>query len=495
MNNFFRIERLRDLIFPQVDKWTLGFTLVGLIYGVVVAVASGYFGVLVLAGLLGGIALVWVILKPDLGITMILIVLFAQVQRAFVEVNGWPGPGRPLVVFLLGVVAIRFFLFNERPVTWLNNSFLIGIYALSLLVSVVMADHVDVAFVEFQDVVQNLLIASIILFVVQKSPSLKKSIWAVIFAGIFMASISVYQNLTQTFDNTYFGFGGWEYSGYVGRPRMTGPYETPNPYAQILAVIFIFALDRAWHESNSFYRFGSIFGAGVIALALIYTDSRGGFLSFAVTIVIYLFFNRPSIFSVTIIALIGLLMIQFMPANYTDRLLTLAQVSPFKNQSSQLTDESFRGRTSENLAAWRMFLDNPVFGVGLENYQLYYLDYSRQIGLDPRREERDPASLYLELLANQGLVGTLIYLTIILVVFSRLYSARKQLIEMGCIDEAYIASALFAALAGYMFMSIYKNSAYTNAFWSLMSLCLALTQVTMNIQNDREINRTLGGKA
>ena len=482
-------ERIRDDMAPQLDKWTLAFAFIALLYGIVVAIATGYFGYLVLGALVGAIALVIVVFKPDLGIAMILFVLFAQVQRAFVEINGWPGPGRPLVLFMLGVVLLRFLLFNERPAGWLQNIFILGIYAISLLLSVVTADNVTVALEEFINVFENLLIVAIILFIVQRSPSLRSAIWSVIAAGIFMASISVIQNLTKTFDNTYYGFGGWEYSGYVGRPRMTGPYETPNPYAQILALIFILALDRAWHEKKFLIRAIALSGAGIISLALIYTDSRGGFLSFAFTILVFFMFNRPSITSIFTIGALGLFLLQLLPANYTERLLTLTQL--INNDPAAIEDESFRGRTSENIAAWRMFLDNPAFGVGLENYSQYYLDYSRQIGLDSRREARDPASLYLQLLANQGLIGTAIYIGIIVLVFIRLYKARKQLLDLGSKDDAYIASALFAALAGYMFMSIYKNSAYTNAFWSLISLCMAVTQVVANLKNDRELYNPL----
>lgn len=489
MNNIPGIDRRRIQLIPRFDKWTLAFAFIGLIYGVVVAVASGYFGVLVLAALIGAIALVLVVFNPDLGVAMILIVLFGQVQRAFVEVQGWPGPGRPLVAFMIGVVALRFLLFGERPANWIQNNFILAAYAISLLISVVAANNVPVALEEFTNFLESLLIVSITLFIIQSSPSLRNSVWAVIAVGVFMASISVFQNLTKTFDNTYFGFGGWEYSGYVGRPRMTGPYETPNPYAQILAVIFIIALERGWRAKKMLARVVAAIGAGIIALALIYTDSRGGFLSLIITTIVFFTFYRPSISSMFVVAAIALVLMQFLPSNYTARLLTLTEL--FDKNSSAITDESLRGRTSENIAAWRMFLDHPVFGVGLDNFSEHYQEYSRLIGLDNRREARDPASLYLQLLASQGLLGTAAHLGVVILVLNRLYQARKQLIDMGYEDEASIAAALFAALAGYMFMSIYKNNAYTNAFWSLMSLCMAVTQVTFNIKKEKEENRPL----
>ena len=35
------------------------------------------------------------------------------------------------------------------------------------------------------------------------------------------------------------------------------------------------------------------------------------------------------------------------------------------------------------------------FGVGLNNFKVHYQEYSQDLGLDPRREERSPHSFYL----------------------------------------------------------------------------------------------------
>ena len=115
--------------------------------------------------------------------------------------------------------------------------------------------------------------------------------------------------------------------------------------------------------------------------------------------------------------------LQFIPATYLDRISSLTQIS--SGQAGIVTDESFRGRLSENLAAIQMFQDHPIFGVGLNNFQLEYQEYSRRIGLDPRRELRSPASLYLEILSEQGLFGIAIFGYLIFTVFRRLFLARN----------------------------------------------------------------------
>jgi len=127
-----------------------------------------------------------------------------------------------------------------------------------------------------------------------------------------------------------------------------------------------------------------------------------------------------------------------------------------------------------------MFADHPVFGVGLNNYSENYQKYSREIGLDPRREQRDPASLYLQLLAEQGLIGISIFLLFVTSIFVRLLKAYRDFKLLGMYEEMYMTSALFASLAGYMFMSIYKNNAYSNVFWTLIALCISATQIAAN---------------
>jgi len=449
----------------------------------------GWVTLIVLPALVLVIATVW---NPNFGLASLIILIFVQLQRVVTEFHDLPGPGQPLVAFLLLVVAIRFIIFNERPVQWVKNSFILIVYFIFLIINVVAANQLSPAIEELIDIVQNLVIASIVLYIIQDTKSLKNAIWAVIIAGAFMASISVLQRLTGNYSNNFWGFGGWEFSGYVGRPRMTGPYATPNPYAQVLVVIFILALDRLWHETKFSNRMWAGFAAIVCVLGLIFTDSRGGFANLVVTVLFFFIFNRPTIPSLIVTLLIGVIVVRYLPANFTDRILTLTELNPFQFNTEQIADESFRGRTSENLAAWRMFLDHPILGVGLNNYSTYYQDYSRDIGLDNRREARDPASLYLQLLAEQGLVGTVVFLAIIYSVFSGLFRAFSgfKLIEKN--DEMYIASALFSALAGYMFMSLYRNNAYTNVFWVLIAICLSAMQVLVNIVTDERENALEG---
>jgi hypothetical protein len=69
-------------------------------------------------------------------------------------------------------------------------------------------------------------------------------------------------------------------------------------------------------------------------------------------------------------------------------------------------------RVGENLAALEMFRDHPVAGVGPDNFELRYPVYAQRVALDPRPEVRGAHSLYLESLAETGIIGTVAFVAL-----------------------------------------------------------------------------------
>jgi len=357
------------------------------------------------------------------------------------------------------------------------------------------AQDFDIARDSFVNVTQNILIAVIVIYFIQRPDSFQFAIWTLIAAGVFMGSISVFQYLTGTFGNNYWGFGGWELqqSGGVNRQRLTGPYYNPNAYAQVLIVIIPLAIDRFWNERRLLLRMLAGWGVLVCVLSVIFTFSRNGFVSMLFAIGVLFVLRRPNLLPsiLSIALLVGVL--QFIPSTYLDRISSLLQFS--QGQNSVISDESFRGRLSENIAAWQMFQEHPIFGVGLNNFQSEYQEYSRRIGLDPRRELRSPASLYLEILSEQGLFGVFVFVFLIYTVLKRLFFALSYFKRNDFFTLEYMTTALIASFGGYMFLAISKNSAYSNVYWSLVAICLSTVQIVKNIEEEKSTDELAEQKA
>jgi O-antigen ligase len=93
--------------------------------------------------------------------------------------------------------------------------------------------------------------------------------------------------------------------------------------------------------------------------------------------------------------------LSILPAGYLARLGALGQVGEIQAG----VDPSIRGRTAELTAAWEMFADHPLVGVGYGNYIVLYPEYARESGIDLRSTERNAHNLFLATAAETGIAG------------------------------------------------------------------------------------------
>jgi len=456
-----------------------------IVFGAAIAISVGKFGALSLLAVPLVLLLLAALAVPELGLMGFIAITYAQLSNVGIAYHGFPSMAQPLAGLLFVLILLRITLYGERPLGWRRAGPILLIYVLSWFASLLHAGDFTVASQAFVSFLKDALGALIVVFFIQKPGSFRAAIWAVIGAGTFIASISVFQAITGTYSNDYWGFGGWstQVSGFLGRYRVEGSYGNPNAFAQVLVVVVVLALDRVWHEKHALLRIAAGWALAAGLLAILFTYSRGGFLALFFALGVFLIQHRPGFMPLLLTAFLALGVIQFLPATYTDRISSLTQFVSLQND--QVTDPSFRGRLSENTAAVQMFLDHPWMGIGIGNYSINYQDYSRDIGLDPRRTNRNPASLYLELLSEQGIVGTVIFFGLLYIVFAGLWSAKARFNLVGLQGEGYISAALFAGLAGYMFSALFKNSAYSNAFWVLIGIAIAAAQVAWNSQQEK----------
>jgi O-antigen ligase len=452
------------------------FALMAIAIGVGIAVSVGEFGPLILFSIPLLVMFLLALGQPQLGMMAFIIITITQLSNVGIKNFGLPSLAQPLAGLLLLLILVRITLFGERPEGWLRAGPLLIIYVMVWFASMLHAGNFLAARDSFFGFAKDALGGVIVIFFIQRPSSFKGAIWALILAAMFVSAICVFQVITGTYSNSYLGFGKWilQTSGSSTNHRLTGPYDNPNAFAQMLVFIIPLAVDRLWHERTLILRIVAGLAALLSILTVVFTYSRGGLLAMMFMLGMLLILRRPNFMPWFITAVMAVLIIQFLPASYNTRIVSLLQ---FTDQSGQVSDQSFIGRSSENLAAWQMFVDNPILGVGLGNFQRNYQSYSRVIGLDSRRDARAPASLYLELLATQGIVGFAIFGFLIVLVFRELRSARKNFLQSGLIDESHIIIAIVAGLAGYLFAAINKNSAYANVFWVFIGIALSSGQV------------------
>lgn len=415
-------------------------------------------------------------------------VLIRHVQSALLS------PDKLLVAALLGAVALRWLVYRKRPEGWFAAFLFLCIYGASLAIAAAGAAAPAASLAAMVEYAKNVLVALLIIATIRQSRDMRHVVWALLAAGGLMGAITVFQYLTNTFDHTYWGFAlapEMQIVGETGGHRVSGPVGDPNFFAQIMLVPVPLALERLGSERRLSLKVLAAFILAVSVLSIIFTFSRGGFLALVVMVGVLVMRMRHARHAIPVVAAIGILALAAMPATYSERIMTL--ITSAKSSGSLVTKESsFRGRTSEILCGWMMFIEHPGTGVGPGNYAHHYQDYARRLRMEKRLADRNPHSLYLEILAETGILGFAAFAVLMGAAFTGLRRACRRMRDSGARSEAAMGQALTAGLFGYLVAGLFLHSAYPAYLWLLAGIAFAFANIDAG-GADAEHGRT--GKA
>jgi putative inorganic carbon (hco3(-)) transporter len=129
-------------------------------------------------------------------------------------------------------------------------------------------------------------------------------------------------------------------------------------------------------------------------------------------------------------------------------------------------------------------------GVGPGHFAEYYsIPYGNRVGLIEQLKKYRGHNLYLETLAETGILGLASFLAIILAIMHGLWRVRRKLQHMGS-EYADTAMAFFLCLVAYLISAIFAHLSYQRYFWLLMALCSATIHILGSVE--REIPSELG---
>lgn len=252
------------------------------------------------------------------------------------------------------------------------------------------------------------------------------------------------------------GYGQWFYWLYHGQEeyiepfagRITSVFLHINPFAAFLNLVLPLALavrikspDRAAARLGGFCFF-------LATLALFLTQSRGALLAFAVMLFLaFRYFVKDASTRKRVLVQVAVaLVIAFAAYQIRDR-LEEQQASDNAASGASTTFDRLTGLDEATLTrlviygkAWDFFLSSPMIGVGYGNFPHLFAP-SIEGGPD---SAWDTHNLYLKLLAETGLIGTLCYLALVVVVW-RL--ARSGLAAAGAPLDHIVSFAVLGATA------------------------------------------------
>ncbi len=274
----------------------------------------------------------------------------------------------------------------------------------------------------------------------------------------------------------------------------TGRIGDNNIYAAVLVGALPLTIGLIFSARGWYFKLASLFLSFGTALAIMLTFSRGGFLALLAVIILLVLKIRVKL----LIPLLLMLAIFGYYAYDTNQFISLEQYSfdrdfqtdnpvrqtidSFQARISTLfnkpeEDESGKSRIHFWKVAWLMATDNPIWGVGIEKYQDRFHEYDFSDGI--YGEHRAVHSLYFQLLAEIGFVGTFLFLAIILTCFKYYYTSLKILrIKYPEQRLDNIISFIPIGLIGFLIASIFVNTFHTEIIWFYVTVAISLKNIT-----------------
>jgi O-antigen ligase len=288
-------------------------------------------------------------------------------------------------------------------------------------ISIGYADDKTSAVKEMLKWLELLLALVIVVDLVRQPNAARWVIGAMLIAGAAEAAYGAVQFLTDS------GPGAFELQGAL---RAFGHFDQPNPFAGYLTTILPMAVFMALTRANPVpFRWFSVGAAGLIAVGIGLSQSRGAWLGAVVAAVCLLLAWSTSTRRLLIPCTLGAalaLALAFsgaLPASILDRLSQAIQYfGVFDVRTVELTSENWAvvERMAHWQAGWYMFLAHPWLGVGAGNYAQAYPDYYVGSWIEPLGHAHD---YYINMLAELGVVGGGLLLLLLFLAFRELGGA------------------------------------------------------------------------
>lgn len=421
--------------------------------------------------------------KPEFATLVFVFILYANLAAIAVQFYHVPQIAAVGVSGLLVLPFANYLLVRHEKLIFNFGFFLALLYFLALVAASLLARDMKIAMNELGNFfTEGLILYFLLVNVVRELEMLKRVIWTLLLVGSIVGGLSLFQEVTKTYENSYGGLaqksddidmGDVDFSSYGGSRRAGGPIGKENRYAQIMVVIFPLALCMAYIEPTRKMRLLALAAAGLILGGIVLTFSRGAFVTLAgmVMIMVFLRYIRPT----QALGGIGLLVLVILTAlpEYVERVSSVANLSSLAKQDSEGSreaDGSLRGRFAENLAALRVFMEHPILGVGPGHYARFYsMRYGNEIGTKKLVSNRRAHSLYLEMLADAGLIGLTTFMIVAFVTGRRLWLARRRYMQTRP-ELEHLATGLLLGIYNYFGTATFLHLSYQRYYWFLMAL-------------------------
>jgi O-antigen ligase len=266
--------------------------------------------------------------------------------------------------------------------------------------------------------------------------------------------------------------------------RLAGAGGDPNETAAAMVAGLALATALAVAvRGKPLVRMACTVAAVVCMFALFLTSSRGGLIALAVALLAAVLLGGRRRGTMLIAAMAAVVVTVFY----------FATIAPDAVRERVTHPEGGTGRVDIWTVGWRMVRHNTLEGVGSGNFTTASIHYL----LEPGKLIRDDFivdtpkvahNTYLQVFAELGLVGFVLFLTILLFSFVCAYKAHQVAARAGDRELDIIARATVVALTALFAAYFFVSRDYGKQLWLLLALCPVMLEIAR-----RELQGRLSG--
>jgi O-antigen ligase len=314
---------------------------------------------------------------------------------------------------------------------WLYALFVVWAFVASL-----SSNYAEIANAQLVERIKLLVIMIIIVNALQTEGQLR------FYLLVFLACFMIYP-ARGTLHNYALGYHPF------GRAVWNYIYANSNDLATLSLLALGIAMGIAFSgPSRTAARIAAGLSAIVLLVVILLTQSRGAFLGLVAgmgSAFVGLGLRRPGrmlLYVGVAVVAIGL----SVPAAVWERLSGITMLTSTSTIALADPERSAEQRFEIMKTAWQIFRDHPVFGVGLGAYPEANAAYAPHLG------RRDTHSTYLNLAAELGLPGLVLWCVLVWSVLGYAFRSRKRAApgELAT-QQAWIERALWAYLVAGLF--------------------------------------------
>ncbi|MFH1703373.1 MAG: O-antigen ligase family protein [Nitrospirota bacterium] len=341
--------------------------------------------------------------------------------------------------------------------------------------------------------IKMLLLYFVIVGIVRDRQTLKRAILAFIIGSLLTTAVGLYEISTGKafFKETYRlsiatpkkveGLHGQ--TVYGGPGRVQALYSDAGFHAHAMVIFFGLALPWLFYGASKKIKIFS----GVLLICylinLIGTGARVGWVSLGAALFVSMFFlkhrHKYTLWAISLISIV----IIFLALSLNPHVPTLERLS---------TDRSIalQWRLDTNRLALEMIHDHPVLGVGTGNYLTEYHNYLSMWPKLSRYYYGPLHNSYLQIWAENGTIGLLIFLSFLLIVFIGLLKAYLNAVDR---EVKILALGLLTAFTGYAVEFTGIPALSQELGWTIFGLSVALITIIRKEKEESQFEDVISG--